>query len=59
MTLVWNFVTAIPDLIKLLVALDKAIKKAEVDRKVKNDLKSLHEAINANDPSAIAHIFNS
>jgi hypothetical protein len=55
----WTFITAIPDLIKLLMALQTAIEKAEVDRKVNSDLKALREAINAKDPTAVAHIFNS
>jgi hypothetical protein len=56
---IWLFITAIPDLIKLLAALQKAADAAETDRKVKTDLQSLHKAINANDASAVSHIFNS
>jgi hypothetical protein len=57
--LVWLFFKALPDLIKLLVALQTAIEKAEVDRHVTSDLKALTGAVNAKDASAINHIFNS
>jgi hypothetical protein len=56
---IWLFLTAIPDLIKLLKALETAIAKAETDRKVKDDLQKLHGAINAGDATAINHLFNS
>lgn len=59
MNLVWNFLTAIPDLIQLLRALQRAINAAETDRKVKADLQALRKAIDAKDASAVTHIFNS
>jgi hypothetical protein len=43
----------------LLTALQKAVNAAETDRKVKTDLQALHKAIDAKDPSAVNHIFNS
>lgn len=59
MTLIWSFITAIPDLIKLLSALQTAVQKAETERKVSADLKALTKAINEKDMSAVNHIFNS
>lgn len=59
MSIVWTFITAIPDLIRLLSALEKAAKAAETERKVSADLKALTGAVNAKDASAINHIFNS
>lgn len=59
MKIVWLFIKSLPDLIKLMVALQKAIEKAEVDRHVTSDLKALTGAVNAQDASAINHIFNS
>lgn len=59
MSFVWTFITAIPDLIKLLSALQKAAEAAETERKVSADLKALQKAVNEKDISAIQHIFNS
>lgn len=50
--------SSIPDIIKLLTALQTAAKKAEVERKTQDDLQALTKAINEKDPAAIQHIFN-
>lgn len=55
----WLLITALPDLIKLLQALQKTIEEANTDRKVTDDLKSLHEAFSEKDASKLNHIFNS
>lgn len=55
----WLFITAIPDLIKLLQAMQVAIDQANTDRKVSDDLKSLHQAFTDKDASKLDHIFNS
>ena len=57
--MIWKFILAIPDLIKLLAALEQAAKKAETARKVRDDLKALQKAIDDKDASSVAHIFNS
>lgn len=59
MTYAWAFIKAIPDLISLLVALEKAAKAAETERKVSADIQALTKAVNEKDASAIKHIFNS
>lgn len=59
MKTLWLLITALPDLIRLLQAMQKAIDQAAVDRKVKDDLKSLHEAFSAKDAAKINAIFNS
>jgi hypothetical protein len=59
MKTLWLLITALPDLIRLLQAMQKAIDQTAVDRKVKDDLKSLHEAFNAKDAAKINAIFNS
>lgn len=51
--------TALPDVIKLLQAMQVAVDQANTERKVTDDLKSLHEAFNAKDASKLDHIFNS
>lgn len=56
--LIWLFIQAIPDLIKLLQALDKIRVDSETDRKVTDDLKTLHQAFAGNDASKITDLFN-
>ena len=51
-------IQSLPDIIKLLGVLDKAAKEAETDRKVKDDVKKIHEAFSAKDPAMLNHIFN-
>lgn len=53
------FLQAIPDLIKLCQALQARADAAGVNTKVANDVKTLHEAFNAKDPSKINALFNS
>ena len=57
--LILLFIRSIPDLIKLLQALDKIRVDSETDRKVTDDLKSLHQALDAKDPDKVTAIFNS
>lgn len=56
--LVWLFLSAIPDLIKLLQEIDKARIAAETDRKVTDDLKTLHQAFANKDAQAVTKLFN-
>lgn len=57
--LLWLFIRAIPDLIKLLQALDKLRIERETEGKVTDDLKTLHQAVAAKDASKVTALFNS
>lgn len=57
-SLVWTFITALPDLIKLLQVLQDAINREEAERKVKSDVKALHEAFKSRDASRITALFS-
>jgi hypothetical protein len=48
---------ALPEIIALLHAVQKGIEEMESDRKVKDDIKTIHEAINANDPAKLNALF--
>ncbi len=55
----WLLLRSLPDLIKLLNAIQKGIDEAKLDKKVTDDLKTLHEAFSAKDASKINDLFNS
>ena len=59
MRLIWLFIAAIPDLLKLLDAIDQAQKQAALNRKVNDDLKVIHQAFKSKDASAITALFSS
>lgn len=54
-----KFIAALPDLIKLFVALEKRIQEQELKNKVADDLKTIHGAFSAKDPSKLTALFNS
>ena len=56
--LLWTFITAIPDLLKLLAAIDKGIKESQSDRKVKDDVKTVHQAFIDRDGAKITALFS-
>lgn len=56
--LIYLFLTSLPDLIKLLQAVEKGIKQGEVDRKVKDDLKVLHQAFAEKDGAKLTALFS-
>lgn len=58
MITIWKLLTLLPEIIQLLRAIEKANQEAQTERKVKDDLKSIHEAFSANDSSKLDHIFN-
>ena len=58
MNTLWSLVTALPALYKLLKLLQARIDAAGVDRKVADDVESIHEAFNANDPTKLNSLFN-
>lgn len=59
MTALWNFILALPALFKLLQTLQKRIDAAGVDRKVRDDVKAIHEAFDAENSDQLNRIFNS
>lgn len=59
MSLFMKFIAALPDLIKLFVALEKRIQEQELKNKVADDLKTIHGAFSAKDPSKLTALFNS
>lgn len=56
--LLFTFLGAIPDLVKLLQAIESAQRRAETDKKVKDDLQTLHKAINSGDANAVTLLFS-
>lgn len=56
--LIWLFIQAIPDLIKLLQAIQKGIIEHDTNRKVTDDLKTLHEAFAAKDATKVTALFS-
>lgn len=48
---------ALPEIIALIKALQKAADAAEADRQVKADIKTIHEAFSANDPEKLRRLF--
>lgn len=53
----WLLLTALPDIIKLIQVLQKANEEAETDRKVQDDVKSIHQAFANKDPALLNDIF--
>lgn len=56
--LVWLFLTSLPDLIKILQAIEKGIKETQVDRKVKDDLKTIQTAFAEKDGAKLTALFS-
>jgi hypothetical protein len=55
--LIWIFISAIPDLIKLLNEIEKVRITAETQRKTTDDVKTIHQAFANKDAAAIAALF--
>jgi hypothetical protein len=53
----WALLKALPEIIALLRAIQNGIESMEADRKVKDDVKTIHEALNANDPTMLNALF--
>ena len=58
MNIILQFLTALPELIKLVRDIQAAIKKEESDRKVKHDVKAIREAYKNQDAKALNRVFN-
>lgn len=59
MTVLWNFLAALPALFKLFATLQARIDEAAVDRKVVDDVKTIHGAFLEKDPEKLKALFNS
>jgi hypothetical protein len=57
-TILLNLMQALPDLIKLLQVLQNRIDEAEVERRVQDDVKSIHQAFADKDPAKLNALFN-
>ncbi len=55
----FEFLTALPDLMALYKILKERIEIAETERKVKEDVKTIHQAFTENDISKLNELFNS
>jgi hypothetical protein len=59
MTVLWNFLKALPALFKLFETIQKRIDEAGVDRKVVDDIKLVHDAFQNADAKTLNDLFNS
>lgn len=57
----YSLMISLPEILKLIAAIQKAIeaekKESEVQRKLKDDVKTIHEAISSNDPDKLRRLF--
>lgn len=56
---IWQLVLALPQILKLIDEIDKRNKELEIQRKVKDDVKVIHEAFVAKDAKKLNDLFNS
>lgn len=59
MKIIWAFILAIPELVKLLDVLQKRMDEAATSKKIASDVKSIHEAFSEKDPKKLHDLFNS
>lgn len=59
MTAFLNFLASLPALFKLVQTIQKRIDAAGVDRKVKDDVKLIHEVFQDQDAGKLNALFNS
>lgn len=58
MKLILGFFAALPELFKLFQILQKRIDEAQVERKVSQDIKQIHEAFGSMDASKLNSLFS-
>jgi len=56
--LVLAFLSALPEIIKLVNTVQRMNKEADTKRKLKDDIKKINEAFEAQDDEALRRIFN-
>lgn len=59
MKIIYAFLVALPELLRLIKNLQKRIDEAKTDKKVKEDLTKINKAFEDNDEKALNDIFNS
>lgn len=59
MNIFWELLKALPEIVRLLEALQKQQQEVAVNRKVSEDIKTIHEAFNEKDPAKLNALFNS
>lgn len=59
MITIWRFFSALPALFKLFAAIEAHIKEAQADRKVVDDIKTIHGAFIEKDPAKLNALFAS
>lgn len=55
----WLLMGSLPEIIKLLQVLQEKIDQAKVDRKVSDDIQTIHGAFSSNDATQLNNLFNS
>lgn len=59
MSTFWALLLSLPDLFKLVKVLELAAKEAETNRKVKDDIKTIHQAFEQKDAQKLNDLFSS
>lgn len=59
MNLLWQLLAALPEILKLLEAIQKNQQEQEIERKVKDDVKVIHEAMLSKDSKKLNDLFKS
>lgn len=59
MSEIWTFLKALPALFQLVKVLKARLKEAGIERKVSDDVKTIHEAFSAGDSTQLDTLFNS
>jgi len=58
MKTLWAFMTALPELIRLIKNIERRVAKVKEDKKVNEDLKAINEAFETKDAAKLNDIFN-
>lgn len=59
MSVLWQFFAALPEILRLLAAIQKNQQEQEIERKVKDDIKVIHEAMLTRDSKKLNDLFKS
>lgn len=59
LSITWQIIRALPELIKLVDALQKNQQENQIQRKVADDVKTIHEAFTTKDFAKLNTLFNS
>lgn len=55
---IYQLIIALPELFKLISAIQKHHEQQEQKRKIKDDLQAIEKAFNEQDPEALNRVFN-